>query len=831
MADPKPSPEPKEAGKEPERPMREPDEPGKRTEEALTRLSAAIGAVTAVSTLIITLASDAVSAPWLLAGATVMSAICLTVLLFSLGVSKFFRGAAVTCGVVVSLGWIFVYREDIWFSKALCWVFGAPRVVIDESVARSLVSSKTGSVSRDQRFMSVLDRVIEEPHHTQVLSASDPTPEHALLRVTGMATPSRSSLVLAVPDSARSPWLTESKARSLETIASLIGVVAGDERFLASGFDDGRLRLSIASSPQEVSEPLLMGYHTIIGVRIFRAGKGNGLDHLSRLHEFRDLVTQEQVRGIPWLADALLFSAHVALAGGDNAGAAAFIDDGRRLLPDDARLRVANAYLKVRAGNTSLAEQGLKGEPPDSADQGLAETLRALVDMKAGDTWSAIAHLEAAADGLSTAPAPMIFSAHMLVAQVAAEAYAGPEERGAIILRHTSAAEQVIAGVVLADLLSGFGSALIGNTIPAEVAFARARREAKTPEEIEACDYWEAWGLAQSRSGLDKAIRMLDELERKGAATPRELGLLAELNAQILYGSNDLARDVDSDAVGRAFQVAKRALGENKLEVRSHRVLGLYEAARTASMKGPERSELIQSALEHFATALREGGDDSRVYAQMSWLYRELAQTAEAKRTERRAYDVSCRCEHDVSSCAIRDVAGLLEKKDVVGAERRTNDLIRWLTNHPNLSSAWGNSILNTLALMFYQKDERDIAEELYGIIRRNVAKQKNPQPAMTGLVDCNEAFIYVDAGHPMDAERLFRRGLGATTSADCQAGLAIALKQLGRDQEAGDYFSKALQSDPNYGNLNVLKESYYWSDTARGLAASLGIHEQLAKQ
>ncbi len=299
--------------------------------------------------------------------------------------------------------------------------------------------------------------------------------------------------------------------------------------------------------------------------------------------------------------------------------------------------------------------------------------------------------------------------------------------------------------------------------------------------------------------------------------------MLADLEASALYGSNDPSRAIELDAVKRAFALAKRALEQDSKEVHSHRVLGLHQMAQSVSMSGPARKEMMQSALEHFGVALREGGDDARVYEQMSLAYRELAQTAEAKQSEQRAYELSCRCRHDAGSCAIRDVRNLLERRNVAGAKERANDLIRWLISRPSIPASWGNSILNTLALIFYQHDQRDTAEELYESIRGNVSRQRYPQPALLGLVDCNEAFLYVDSGRIPDAARLFRRGLEATTSADCEAGLAIALKQLGRDDEAISLYQSARKRDPNYGNLGVLRKSYYWSDTALSLAKSLG--------
>ncbi len=801
---------------------------GKQTEEAFSRLSAVVSTVTAVSTLIIALASDTVSAPWLLAGATVTSAICLAVLFFSLGRGRdaraagLFRIAAATCVVVLGFGWLYVYRDDIRFGKAFAFFSKAPAVVVDEAVARSLVSSKTGSISKDQRLMSVLDRIVEEPHSTRVLSASEPTPANSLLRVTGIATPSRSSLIMTIPDSAREVKPPSDSVRELGTVASLLAVAAGDERFFASEFDHGQLRITLASAPQEVSELVMMGYHAILGAKLYRDKAQGALNHLRRMQELRDVVTQEQVRGMPWLADALLFAARVSVEQGEVAGASKFIEDGRRLLPDDPRLRVAAAYLELRSGKPEAAAQLLKAERADGTSQALVATLRGLIALKNGDNWSAIESFDAAADDGPLEPPVLIFAMRTLVAVLAADANASPKERSQLILKHTRAAEEAIPGVPLITLLSGFGSALVGDTVPAEEAFARARRNAKASSDVEACDYWEAWAFAQSPSGIGKAIQLLDGLERRGAASPRQLGLLAELNAARLYSSSDPTRDVESNSVARAFEIAKRAIEQNKAEVRSHRVLGFYQAAQSASMKGPARREIMESAVQHFATALREGGDDARIYAQMSSLYRSLAQTSDAKRSEQRAYEVSCRCEHDEGACAIRDVKKLLEAKDPEGAKRRTNQLLRWLTDRPNISSDWGNSIVNTLALMFYQHQERGTAGELYEIIRRNVARQSSPQPAMVGLVDCNEAFIYVDAGRTWDAERLFRRGLQATTSADCEAGLAIALKQLGRDPEARDLFHLARKHDQNYGNLNVMRESYYWSDTALSLARSL---------
>ena len=802
--------------------------PAKQAENAFSRVSVVVSAITAVSTLIITIASDAISAPWLLAGATVTSAICFGILFFSFDRAKqgkvhgFFKLASVLCAVVLGLGWLFVYRDDLWFSRFMAAFFAKPVVVIDDAVAHSVVSSKSGSLSKERRLMSVLDKLVQEPHHTVVQRVSDPMPPHSLLFVTGVAMPARSSLIIEVPGSRAEPKLSEATARQLDSVRSLVAAAAGEDRFLASAFDSGPLRISVASSPQEMSELVTMGYHAITGVELARQGSPVANEHFLRLHDFRELVTPEQLRGIPWLAEALLFAAHRALSAGDSANAATFIDDGNRLLPDNGRLRVADAYLKLLSGHQEIAAQMLKGENIESGDPKLPETLRGLVDFKGGNTWAAIGHFESAGAIDSTDTPAGVFVMHTLITLLTAETDASAEERGPKILEHAKAAERALPGVPLTALLSGFGSALVGDSASAELAFARARRLAKSAAEVESCDYWEAWGLAQSATGLPKAIQMLDDLDHKGNASPRLLGLLAELNALDLYGTNNPSHDLESKNVRRAFEIARRALDLNKQDVRANRVLGLYQAAQAATMKGPQRDEMMESAIGYFDVALAEGGDDSRIYQHMSWLYRDLARTADSKRSERRAYDISCQREHDAGSCAIRDVQALLEQKNRDAARERTNDLLRWLTARSYISASWGNSILNTMALIFYQHEDAETASELYRVIRRNISRQKSlPQESMAALVDCNEGFIYVDSRRTSDAERLFRRGLSVSSSPDCEAGLAITLKQAGRGPEALALIHSARRQDPNYGNFNVLKQSYYWSDTALSLARS----------
>ena len=225
----------------------------------------------------------------------------------------------------------------------------------------------------------------------------------------------------------------------------------------------------------------------------------------------------------------------------------------------------------------------------------------------------------------------------------------------------------------MVGLLKGFGSALAGNSKNADEAFEHVRRNARSPEEVETYHYWRALGMAQSQEGKPGALELLSTLERQGPVSARTLGLMAELSADALYRSNE-PRDVDSEAVQSGVGLAKRALEQNAGEVRSHRVLGFYDAAQSQKNVGSLQATLRQSALKHFDAVLREGGDDSRVYQEMSWIYRDMARTSDAKASARRANELACSRERNRASCTLMEVQSLLAKRDVSGAKKRTND-------------------------------------------------------------------------------------------------------------------------------------------------------------
>jgi hypothetical protein len=92
-------------------------------------------------------------------------------------------------------------------------------------------------------------------------------------------------------------------------------------------------------------------------------------------------------------------------------------------------------------------------------------------------------------------------------------------------------------------------------------------------------------------------------------------------------------------------------------------------------------------------------------------------------------------------------------------------------------------------------------------------------------VVDCNEGFIFVDTGDSTRAKQLFRRGLQTETSADCEAGLAIALFASGDSADSAEAqrrYQAVRKRDDNYANTDVLSKNYFWSRKACSLVERL---------
>jgi tetratricopeptide (TPR) repeat protein len=799
----------------------------RQTETALTRISLAVSTLTSVTTLLVSVASDAATMPWLLGGASIITITCLGFLFVALKPlhderkRRFFGVAAAASVMALAIAWAVVYRDDFRYSAIAKRFSNAPPVLVDEGIARVLVSSKVGETKRTGRLVSVMDSLVEEPHHTSVSVGPTPDTAGAFLRLSGAAAESRFSLTLAAPSAQALPRLAIGHLQAAQSASELLALVANDDYFFSSSLASGPLAVTIAGAPSTLQELLVLSYRAVGGVAAARRSNPTLADaHFAQFRQVSEVLSDDTVRSVSWLPDAFLFAAHRLLAAGKAADASAFLDRGLVLRPENTRLRVAAEYLKLRRGDTPTFAGSGDGPDQGPSDAALGAMLRALWELKSGSAYEAIRHFELAADGSRSLPTAHQFGLHTAIALLLSEVKADPRDRATRILKQTAAAEGLSPGMPLTTLLTGVGYALDGNSRKSQEAFDQVRQNTKSEELRRACDYWQALALS-ALNEQQRALELLRELERLDPTHARVLGLLAELSARHHLDDID-ASEPDLDAVQRGLQLANRALKQNPEEARSRRLLGAYKAAEAARNRGQLRSSLLQEALGHLHVARRKGQDDSRLYEQISWIQRELAQAADAKLAARTADEVACHRERRMESCSVLAVRALLEKNDVDGAIARTNDLIRTL-NRTASSSERANSLLISMAIAWYEANHLDQAQGLYHIVRKNVGSgARGSSTSLRSALDCNEGFILVDSGESHRAQALFRRGLDAQRSADCEAGLAIALFDGGQREEARARYRSARQQDDNYGNVDVLRRNYFWSPRACSLAGEL---------
>ncbi|HEX2672609.1 MAG TPA: hypothetical protein VHM25_17120, partial [Polyangiaceae bacterium] len=764
---------------------------GKQAETTLTRLSLLVSTTTSLTTLLVSFASDVVSTPWLLGSATLVCAICLIFLFLSHGPSahdrrrRFLTAVAGACGLVLAIAWAFVYRDAIRFSAFSAQFRKTPAVLVADAVAGHILTSRIAGTSRDRRLIAALDDLVEEAHHTRVSVGPTPDTKGAFLSLTGVISESRFSLTLAAPNSNQPPALDLAQVQALDSVPELLAKVAGDNYFLASAFDAGPLSVTFSGGPQSLNDLLALSYRGVSVARASRESKATLADaHLAQFFDTCQVLGEEAARSVPWLEDVFLFAAHRALASGNTEAAAGIVQRGLALRPGDKRLQTAEKYLRFRRGdavpNTKPVQQTAQIEPSDLARQ---ETLAGLVELSGGAAWDAIRHFEVAAENANSLPDTHRFGLHLATALLLSEVQADPVGCGSRILKQTEAAEALSANVPLAGLLRGFGHALVGNAAMAEQSIEIVRQLSKTEEARRECDYWHARSLYALKD-VKGAIAALQQLERSDPRDPRVLGLLAELNA--LPNPQSDGPPPDAEHVEKGKELAIRALKLNPNEARSHRVLGMRRAMEAAENRGELRISLFHEALMHLESARNHGHDDSRLYGQISWIQRELARAADSKLAARKVDEVACQRENQQLSCGVVEVRQLLERGDPDGAWARTNEVIKTL-RHSGISDEEGNQVLVSVAVAWYEAGMAAESQQIYEIVRKNMSRRSANSRTLMSVVDCNEGFIFVDTGDSTRAKQLFRRGLQTETSADCEAGLAIALFASGDSADSAE--------------------------------------------
>ncbi len=141
------------------------------------------------------------------------------------------------------------------------------------------------------------------------------------------------------------------------------------------------------------------------------------------------------------------------------------------------------------------------------------------------------------------------------------------------------------------------------------------------------------------------------------------------------------------------------------------------------------------------------------------------------------------------------------------------------------------NEMLIQLAVVWYEKGNLDLSKQLYLDIEDNLKRRdlSAARASILAIADCNLGFIYVDEGLPAEALRVFERGLKVQHSTDCEAGLAIALKQNQQDDLALAAYRRVRSEDRTYtpDGADVLRTSNFWSQTAVDLLTTLAAEDQ----
>jgi tetratricopeptide (TPR) repeat protein len=373
-------------------------------------------------------------------------------------------------------------------------------------------------------------------------------------------------------------------------------------------------------------------------------------------------------------------------------------------------------------------------------------------------------------------------------------------------------ADAIHPNVRLISSLRAFGMALRGSLTASNDLFDRLEATAASDVDKAALRYWRAQALAQTGS-KDRAHELLTQTAEYGASNAATLGLLAEL----MYG-----KATNHEGVEAALKVAHKALDKDVNDPKGNRLLGLHKARWAEKLKATERRALKREALPHLEKCIAGGEGDAEIYSEISAIYRDLAKALPARESRRKALDLLCSLDEEPVACGVNKIRALLESSSSdrkAEAVKRTNDLLQWLMDNPAAVKPFDrDNMLIEAAIVWYENGDINQSQLLYENVADNLGQYvaADERGVLASQVSCNLGFIYVDKGMTAEAINAFRASLESRGSPDCRAGLAIALKQAGRDDEALKEYKRAKAADANYeGEIDVLKQNNFWSDVA----------------
>jgi Tfp pilus assembly protein PilF len=211
----------------------------------------------------------------------------------------------------------------------------------------------------------------------------------------------------------------------------------------------------------------------------------------------------------------------------------------------------------------------------------------------------------------------------------------------------------------------------------------------------------------------------------------------------------------------------------------------------------------------------------------MSTIYRDLAKTTQARDSSRHSLELACSLGNDQLSCMVLKVRGYLDDGRTADAKDATNAFMDWLNHSGGQENGLHrDDMLVELAILWYQSNDLRTAEYIYRQTSEDLKRleSSSQHDSAVAAVQCNLAFIFVDEGSNSQAIESFRHGLAAQNSPDCEAGLAVALKQAHQDEAALAEYRVAKSHDPAYGpgGEATLRNSNFWSSTACALLREL---------
>ncbi len=779
-----------------------------RAEALLKRVSEAISGVSAIVTLLIALSSDELSTNWLLWIATGVCSVCFFVVFAFQRPTKGTRSFKAFCiafgGSALLLGaaWLFAFRDEIRFSKAVTSFSNKPSVLIDPRVSRSVLPSKaTGAPP--QRLASYVDELVQDGHRTRICLPNDCPDEHLLFVVSGVLMDNGFAFELSIPAASPPPSTNELNPTGF---ADVLGAIDTAQTFQRHGLEHGPAVIRVDGQSESAQVAIQAAYHLATAVRLLRGPDFRNADeHVKQFLALSRVLSQHT--SPEWILQGTLVAARYYHLKGDINAALEVLRSGRETFPKDERLAMSEAYLRMESeGPTDVADLVAVSSTSDAYPPTSFPLLRGVFLARAGMFWEASGFLEQAAlSSVRAEDTTERFRYHLAAALLSALASGAPAVRGTRIVDNAEQAIRLYPKARLPRLLEAFGNALKESTGRSEELFEALQGQALNESEIAACNYWRARAYAET-SQLDKAEHILESMTVSHPADASTLGLYSEVL---------MNRGRADDGMSKA----RLALKQDAKEAKGNRLLGLDEAQEAARAGNSQRQAMAKAALEHLSASIRNGGENEESYIGLSDVYRTLGKASQARQASRRALEFACSPGGEELACRVRDIRNLLESKKMNEATLGTNSMLSLLEETRQQGDELQRSrVLVEAAVAWYENRGLDEAEILY----RNVVKDLNAvEPSITSQailsqVSCNVGFIFIDRGQNEQALAAFRQGLKVRSEPDCEAGMAVALRLTGRHSEALVEYKRARDADPTYEiDIDMLKRINQWSEVA----------------